>query len=444
MINWKKHRKKIISSSILGLLILALVYVYKRFPVITAYAAKDVCSCIFVAEREEQDVLDNELQFSFIKYANVTVDYENKSVTANLMGLGDKTAYYHPTKGCAILNKKQKKDFFKNSYALSPVVYSELPTLPDSLNTNYTAIQKVISEHFIDTDLKKPFGARAVVVLHKGKIIGEQYSEGFDRNSKQLGWSMTKSIFNALIGIAIQQKQIKGLDQNKLFSSWTDERSAISVKNLLQMTSGLNWKEDYTNLSGATIMLYNQDNMVAYASDQPLEATIGEHWEYSSGTSNLLSGLLRKVIDNDSIYLQYPYSQLFNKIGAGSFRLETDAADNFVASSYAWATARDWAKFGQLFLQDGNWNGEQILPTDWSKFTAEEANGSKGSYGAQFWLPLEKEYPNSPKDMYFADGFQGQRIFIIPSEELVIVRLGLTRFDQPNYDALVSEIVKLL
>lgn len=439
---WRKHKKKIILSTILILLLIGFRYAYVRFPLITGYASKDMCSCMFIADREAKDVAKKEFQFSLIKYADYEVDKKNKSVTATVFGMGAKTAYFTQRNGCVILNDTERQNWKHSKADRYPVRDLALEDVQSEYADN-KKLDQAIKKHFKDDNPEEPFGTRAVLVLKDGKLIAEQYAKGFDKDSKQIGWSMTKSIFNALIGIAIQEGKLDGLNQTKLFPEWKDKRKNISLKNILQMNSGLSWNEDYSTVSEATTMLYDQDNMIDYALNQPMEAKIGKHWEYSSGSSNLLSGILRDRMKNEE-YFDFPYKYLFDKIGAPSFVLETDASNNYVASSYAWATARDWAKFGQFFLDEGVVDGEQLLPDDWCNFTTEVANDSKGEYGAQFWLPTNKDYPKSPKDMYFADGFQGQRIFIIPSEGLVIVRLGLTRFDHPVYDELVVDVIEAL
>ena len=443
----KKHYGKLILLTLLIALIFGLTYAYNRLPIVTGYAAKDMCSCVFIAERDSKNVEENEFQFSLIKYANTTIDVENKTVTATVWGMGAKTAYYHPQKGCAILNETEAKDFLTEVNYTNTIVNQELITNSSMPNVDYSALLKAVANHFIDEDKEKPYGTRAVLVLKDGQIIAEQYADGFTKESKQIGWSMTKSIFSALIGIAIEQDYISSIDEKSLFQEWkTDDRKNITIKQLLQMNTGLEWTEDYGDISEATVMLYDRDDMISYAKNTGIEGEKGKHWEYSSGSSNLLSGLLRQRFKDYESYFKFPYEQLFSKIGAPSFIIETDPKGNFVASSYAWANARDWAKFGQLYANNGVWNGQRILPEGWTKFTAEEALGSDGEYGAQFWLANKKDYPNSPKDMYFADGFQGQRIFIIPSENVVIVRLGLTRFkdSEPKYDELISEVLKAI
>lgn len=440
-------KKKIIWRVVIFIVLAGLFYggyyIYARLPIITAYAAKDMCSCVFIGERNSEDVLNNEFQFSLVKHANAEVDMEKKSVTATVWGMGSKTAYYHTQKGCAILNQAEVADFLKPVENISEISIKNRTIEEDLSNPSidYLQLNQAISAHFEDSNPEKPFGTRAVIVLRNGKLIAENYAAGFDKNSKHLGWSMTKSIFSALIGIAIKQDYISSVEEDNLFKEWqNDDRKKITLRNLLQMNSGLKWTEDYGDISEATLMLYENDDMVSYAKSCELEAAPGVQWEYSSGTTNLLSGLLRQRMDYP-IYFNYPYQELFAKIGAPSFALETDASGNYVASSYSWATARDWAKFGQFYLDKGVANGEQILPDYWIDFTKEPATGSENSYGAQFWLPTSEEYPSAPEDMYFADGFQGQRIFVIPSEHLVIVRLGLSRFDPPNYDQLIKGII---
>jgi CubicO group peptidase (beta-lactamase class C family) len=439
---WRNHKKKIILSTILLVLGFGCYYVYVRLPIITGYAAKDMCSCVFIGDRDPESVADNEFQFSLIKHASYEVNEKEQSVSSTVFGMGEKTAYYTPQNGCVILNNTERKNWKYHKKKLYPD--REIPLEDNTASyADNKKLDEAIKNHFKDDNPEEPFGARAVLVLKDGKLIAEHYAEGFDKDSKHIGWSMTKSIFNALIGIAIEQGTLEGLDQNELFPEWKDRRKAITLKHILQMNTGLQWEEDYGDVSEAVTMLYNRDNMVDYAIDQGFEGDLGRHWEYSSGSSNMLSGILRDRM-SDQEYFDFPYKYFFDKIGASSFMMETDAAGNFVSSSYAWATARDWAKFGQFFLDEGVVDSTRLLPEGWIDFTTEVAKGSKGEYGAHFWLPTKKDYPRSPKDMYFADGFQGQRVFIIPSEGLVIVRLGLTRFEHPVYDDLVMDVIEAL
>ncbi|WP_373056495.1 serine hydrolase domain-containing protein [Zunongwangia sp. H14] len=277
--------------------------------------------------------------------------------------------------------------------------------------------------------------------MHKGQLIAEKYANGFSKDSKFLGWSITKSITSAILGILEKQGKIS-LNQDSLFEEWkNDKRAAITLDNLLQMNSGLEWEEDYTTLSDVNRMLFMEKNMPEVQLKKPLTGKPNESWNYSSGTTNLLSWFIRKQFSSHQEYLDFWYQELIDKIGMNSMTIETDLNGNYIGSSYAWATARDWAKFGLLYLNKGKWKNEQILNESWVDYSAKPTNTSKGEYGAHFWLNAEGKYPNVPRDMFSCNGFQGQYIFIIPSKEMVIVRFGLTEDPQFNIDTFIKEIL---
>jgi CubicO group peptidase (beta-lactamase class C family) len=194
------------------------------------------------------------------------------------------------------------------------------------------------------------------------------------------------------------------------------------------MNTGLSWEEDYSKVSDVTKLLYLTENVVAEAIDNPLEYKIGEHWCYSSGTSNLVSGLIRKQFATLDEYLDFPYQALFQKIGMNSAIIETDESGNYIGSSYMYATAKDWAKYGLLYLHRGKIGDEQLFNPEWTDFSFSETENSEGIYGAHFWINKRNlAYPDVPVDLYSANGYQGQRIFIIPSKDVVVVRLGLNQ-----------------
>jgi CubicO group peptidase (beta-lactamase class C family) len=187
-------------------------------------------------------------------------------------------------------------------------------------------------------------------------------------------------------------------------------------------------------------MLYKSADCYEKAISEPYRKAPGSEWKYSSGTTNILSGIMRTLIGGEESYLEFPYREIFNKIGISSMILETDAAGNFVGSSYSNATARDWARFGLLYYNDGVWKNDTIFPKGWVEYTRTPATASKGEYGAQFWLNKSKKLPDVPEDLFFCDGHRGQRIFIIPSRDLVIVRLGY-RNDGFNFNDFLKDIL---
>ncbi|NND15416.1 MAG: serine hydrolase, partial [Eudoraea sp.] len=221
----------------------------------------------------------------------------------------------------------------------------------------------------------------------------------------------------------------------------SDERSGITYNNLLRMQSGLEWDEDYTKMSDVTRMLFMETDMSKMQAQKEAVGKPTELWNYSSGTSNLLSGLLREQFGTHQEYLDFPYAALIDKIGMNSMLIETDLAGNFVGSSYAWANTRDWAKFGLLYLNRGMWNGKRIISEDWIDYVKTPTAGSDGTYGAHFWLNAEEKYPGVPTDLYSANGYQGQYVFIIPSKDLVIVRTGLAESPEFDIDSFLQNII---
>jgi CubicO group peptidase (beta-lactamase class C family) len=219
-----------------------------------------------------------------------------------------------------------------------------------------------------------------------------------------------------------------------------DERKNITIDELLRMSSGLEFEEDYAKPCDATQMLFREKSSGLYAMKSKLSSAPNSVFYYSSGTANILQEIIRQQFTDHADYLAFPYNRLFKKIGMESAIMETDPSGTFIGSSYMYATARDWAKFGQLYLQDGIWKGERILPEGWVKYTSTETPKSDGKYAALFWVEhVEKDFP---QDAYFAEGHDGQLVTIIPSLNMVIVRLGCTPHKLFDHIGFVKDIVK--
>ena len=253
-----------------------------------------------------------------------------------------------------------------------------------------------------------------------------------------LGWSMTKSVLNALLGVLVQSGDLD-IEAPVPIVEWqrtaNDPRAGITWRHLLTMTSGLAWNEDYANpLSDVVRMLYDVGDTAGLAAQKDLSHAPGTHFYYSSGNSNLLSLALHGALGNDpATYRAYPRNELFHRIGMRSAIMEPDASGIFVASSYMYATARDWLRLGELFRLDGVWQGERILPEGWVSFSSKpSASGSDGVYGAHWWVGSFSPgqggaSPAYPPDTLRAMGHSGQVLTIIPSRKLVVIRLGLAR-----------------
>ena len=217
-------------------------------------------------------------------------------------------------------------------------------------------------------------------------LVAEKYAPGFDKNTVMLGWSMSKSFTSAMIGILVKENKLS-VDSPAPVAAWANtKKQKITLKHLLQQTTGLDFTEIYTRPSSVTKMLFSKGDMAAYAESLPLKYEPGTVFNYSSGNSNILSKIIGKLLVK-KIMQHFPYNELFYKINAYSFLMEPDASGTYIGSSYSYATARDFARFGLLYYNNGIWNGEQILPTNWVKESIQPSAADKlKHYGYQFWL----------------------------------------------------------
>jgi CubicO group peptidase (beta-lactamase class C family) len=248
---------------------------------------------------------------------------------------------------------------------------------------------------------------------------------------------MSKSVINALVGILVKKGRLT-LDQPAPVPEWQaqgDPRRAITLDQLMRMSSGLEFDEVYTPWGDTAAMFCESRDFAAYAAAKPLVASPGTRWSYSSGTANIISRIVRQAVEKETPNsYHFLRQELFDAIGMTSAVMEADPSGTFVGSSYMLATPRDWARFGLFFLQDGVWNGKRILPEGWVAYTRTPAEKApKGEYGALFWLnagaaadPANRRWPSVPADAYSAEGFQKQQVIIIPSRKLVLVRFGAT------------------
>ena len=429
------RRKIVIPVVVIATLIIIAASQYPKLYLATGYGAKSMATAVFVAERDPQLVKLTDLNYSIVKYTQSVVDYENKSVTTSFWGMAKQTAVYRKGFGCCLIGDRSADSLRMVSFDLpvnrqDGVWHIAWPIGDLVKDTVYPEIDTLKMKSAIEGAFDKPSlyekRTAAVVVLYKGELIAEKYDKalGITPDTRLWGWSMTKSIMNAMAGVLTKQGK---LDVNAVapVPLWQkDRRRDITINNLMHMSSGLKWDENYSDVSSATNMLYRSADAYKVAIDVPFQKKPETDWNYSSGTTNILSGIMRTLIGNDQAYHEFPYREIFNKIGITSMIIETDAAGNFVGSSYGYGTARDWARFGLLYYNNGIWKGDTILPKGWVSYTTTPAVASKGEYGAQFWLNKSKKLPDVPEDLFSCNGHRGQRVYIIPSRNLVVVRLG--------------------
>jgi len=428
----------------------AIGYLNQILPIVTGYAAKNLASGVFVAGRTQESLEKEDLNFSFIKYTKNKVDFNKKEVRSRWLWHQSKAIYIEGF-GCTLLRETKEAEVRNRPYS----IVTSLPERPDTLpwpmgdqiadtlprGIDTTLLHAALDQAFADT---LPFkGTFAVMVVYKGQPVAERYRADFTPQNRFLSWSMAKSFTNTLIGIMVKEGKID-LDKPLGFKEWqNDERSTITLNHLLHMNSGLKWNEDYGNLSDVTIMLHKKANMGLYNVNMPLENPVGKVWHYSSGSTNMVNLVIRNTIGNDSLHYCFPRTALFNPIGMKTAIWEVDASGTFVGSSYLYATLRDYARFGLLYLNNGNWLGEQLLPDNWVANTTAESEGSEGQYSSSFWINKSGVfYPDVPRDMYCCRGHDGQYIYIIPSKELVVVRTGFSKKGTFDLNAFLSGICR--
>ena len=455
-----KVLKKILIAFV-TIIIGGFIYFILNFgPIISGFGAKAVCSCVYVGNRPIESAVANELGAFPLSLGTFEIHPEDSSATGSVFGFASSKAIYREGLGCSLVREHTEEEM-KNATAS---VHLKKPILSDTTywplgakmmdtviaELNLEKLHDAVKRSFDNTNPEIPAKTRAVVIIYDGQLIMEQYSDEFTKESVQLGWSMTKSVTNGIFGIMTQKGMID-VFQPAPVSEWADEndpRHQITTDALLRMSSGLHWEEVYSNVSTATNMLYKYADMGAFAASQPKEFEMNEKWYYSSGTSNILSRMIREQLGEEDYY-QFAQRELFSKLGINSAVIEPDASGTFVGSSYMWANARDWARLGELYINNGNWFGEQILPVDWVKYTVTPtANTPQGQYGSQWWLnagepgnETNRLLPNVPTDMYMMDGYEGQRVFVVPSKKLVVVRLGQNKRGGFDYDLFLSNVI---
>ena len=346
----------------------AAIYLNTLLPIITGYAAKNLCSAIFVSGRNQEDVENLDLNFSFISYTNNKVDFDDKSVTSRFLW-GRSKAIFREGFGTTLLTDDIREDNLRKiKYPLSskPVYLQDTinwplgDVLPDSATGINLQALKIISDKLIKENSYNG-NAFAFMVIHKGIPVAEAYKPAFNKKTRFLSWSMAKSYTNALAGILVNQGLID-VFQPVTVEKWrNDDRSKITMNDLMQMQSGLRWNEDYGNRSNVNVMLHCESDMGNFALTQPLDFQSGTHWYYSSGSCNIVNYLIRRQFKNDSLYYSFVQTQLFNKTGMTDAVFEVDPSGTIVGSSYLYATARDYARFGLLYQNDGVFNGETDL-----------------------------------------------------------------------------------
>jgi CubicO group peptidase (beta-lactamase class C family) len=469
----------VLGSAVLAVLAVAALWVWPPdlIRIGANYAAKIVCSNVFLAGREPDEVLEVDVLAAgnpLLRLMRVSVDRDQGIVRSGLFGfIGDGLAVTRSGTGCTVLpdgNLAARGLSAPGSDAATPATPTApapatdaatpttpalpatpaapaaaphaAPAPPAVQSTAWPQGEQVSTDPrmdrlIADEALDGP-GWRAIVVVHRGRIVAERYAPGFSAATPLLGWSMAKSVTAGLIGLLVKDGRLS-LDQSAGWPSRPgDGRDRIRISDLLSMTSGLRFNETYGAVSDVTRMLYLEPDMARFAHDQPLAHPVEEVWSYSSGTALILSRIFQDAAGARP--LEYVRHRLFDPLGMSSATFETDEHGTLVGSSYLYATARDWARYGLLLADGGMWQGQELLPPGYVHMMATPVAASGGQYGhGQVWLwgsdPTTPGLnPDAafgiPADTFWMEGHDGQSVAIIPSRELVVVRMGLTPSEQ--------------
>jgi CubicO group peptidase (beta-lactamase class C family) len=420
--------------------------------VFAAYAAKVAASAIFVSGRSLDSVLAEELAPTRPLEALVRpllrfdVDRDAGTVTCRI-GAATAVAVRTRNLGCTLVRADAPLAMLQQRGAPGLADLRPDPaTLPWPLGDRATsgppdgvdtaAMQRAVDAAFVEANPAKKVHTRAVVVVHRDRIVGERYAPGYDAAMPLPGWSMAKTLTHALLGARVQQGALDPRAPLDVPEWRDDERRTIGLGDLLAMSGGLAWNEDYDDpASDALRMLFGSGDHAAVYAARPRDRAPGTSFVYASGATNLLCRLLRRTFADDRDYHAFPHAALFAELGMRSAVLETDPSGTFVGSSYAFASARDWARFGWLYANDGVVGSRRILPPGWVAAATAPQPASGGRYGHQVWLnadpdgagPRERAWPELPANLFYCNGHEGQYVVLLPDEQLVVVRLGCTK-----------------
>jgi CubicO group peptidase (beta-lactamase class C family) len=432
--------RKLVASAVILAVPIALCATYRpdrAIRVATGVVAHNVCSKAFVSGLDPQTVFSETIERDGLRrlrrLLKFQLDRTAGTVDASAAGMFGSRAVFHEGFGC-VLRHGTKEPYIPKSDVEALRTPKSPPLLPEIAGPEVVQPSdpalKAALDHAFEEPAEPPFRrTKAVVVVHDGKVVAERYAAGIGVETPLLGLSMTKSVTNALIGILTQQGLVTPSMPAPVPEWRGDLRREIEVEHLLRMTTGLALDETNSGFDPASQMVYLHDDMAGFAVNAAVIVPPGTRWAYSSPTTQLLARIVRDAVGGPEQTLTFAWRELFNPLGMRNVTLEFDASGTLQGSTYMLASARDWARFGLLFLYDGVVGGKRVLHEDWVDFSAAATLDS--DYGAGFWTN-RSEHPNAkgrvrlgiPRDAFFASGDLGQRIVIMPSQHLVVVRLG--------------------
>lgn len=432
--------------------------------IVTGFVANLLCTGTFVTGADPDRLFTETTAglpgVNLISWAiGYRVDRERKQVTSTVFGGIESRAIHREGLGCYLAHGEPPAE---SSLPKAQPASALLPEIagPAVVEPRDPALKRALDNAFLEP-AQPPFrNTKAVVIVKDGKVIAERYADGYSKDAPILGFSMTKSVINALIGVLVRQGKLNVRDPAPI-AAWRkpdDPHRAITVDHLLKHTSGLAMGSSLMSsvmsaFAPVNRMKFSERDMAAYAATASLEAAPGTHWNYHDGNTVLLSRIIRDAVGTRAAdVMQFARRELFEPLGMRSVVMEFDATGTPEGSSQMLATARDWARFGLLYLNDGIVGGRRILPEGWVDYSANPVPEAWPGLGAGFWTnrgdSKGARYRVSlgmPKDAFSANGTFGQYVIIVPSQRLVVVRLGITApmYDIEGVSRLVAEVISI-
>jgi CubicO group peptidase (beta-lactamase class C family) len=455
----------IVTATLCGALALTAVRAQDALRVATGFVSHTLCSAAFVSGVNPDEVFAQTVDampgVSLIAWAlDHKIDRDRKEVTTTLFGGGISRAVYRDGLGCYLAHGEESVDA-----SLPPAggetQRASLPEIagPSLVEAGNPRLALALDRAFAEPD-QAPFRhTKAVVIVKDGHVVAERYAPGYGIDTPMLGYSATKSVISALTGILVRQGKLS-VNQTAPVAVWQnpdDPRHAITIDQLLRHTGGLAMGSSLNASLASTLapvnkMKYVESDQAGFAESAALETAPGSAWNYHDGNFAILSRLIRDAVGGHAAdVLRFARSELFGPLGMRSVTLEFDATGTPEGSSQMLASARDWARFGLLYLNDGVAGGKRILPEGWVNYSAAPTPNGWVGYGAGFWTNRGDSYGANyriehgwPRDAFLAKGTLGQYVIVIPSERLVIVRFGISPNGPLGADGvsrLVSDVV---
>ena len=429
--------------------------IIKEIPYGHGFMAKNLCSGIFVSGLDEEKLKQDFLGPS-VKPLNyvwrIQIDSHQGIVTVSDWVFGSmfkQTAFHRPGFGCTLLGKSNPGVLVAQTPA--PVSYSissqatwprgNAPGLSGTVNgVDYMKLEKAVSQAFLEPrDTRRQ--TTAVLVAYQGKLIAERYAKGITTDSKLMGWSMAKSVTGSLVGLLSDRHEIDVKELIQLPEWQGTGKESIRIENLLHMASGIDYHEKSSGPNAdQSRMLYMVERFSDYLLQQPIINQPGTRYNYSTADSMVLARIIQNKLGGELKH-SYRFAQesLFEPIGITSAVMEYDTSGQLATGAYLLMKPRDWLRLGQLYLNQGDWFGHQVLSNDWIRY-ASTPSPANSRYGAHLWLNSERKlWPKIPEDAFGFMGYQKQRLIVVPSKSLVVLKMG---FSYEKHNDVINDLVE--